>query len=352
MNHSKILLFSFLFSLPAFATNTLTAKIDHQATEQEIQSALQNNLNYHKKLNPHNQTSPFRPVEDTAQFSYILMSEQEPNDEVVNLRKTIAQNLPAGVKLVILANTENVNNVKQEYVSWLKPEQLIVASDSATENGLWARDSFPVPVYDNNQKKVSLVAAKYYRDFNSADAIAASVNKATVAKKDFTFVGGNLIADEDGNCFSVDSYRLFGTTPADLVLAYGCKVHHLMPHVSGIGDVDEVLKPLPGKRILTNAQAYQKDLESWGYQVILLPDIPNSYRTYANSLIVRDTVFMPVYGVPTDDQAKSVYESLGYKVIEIPTNSLSDDMHGSIHCQTMAYPAINESDLLQALTHK
>ncbi len=338
---------SFFFCTETFAGSYF----DHRATEEEIQRAFQSNFEYHKRLaNIPDQRgrATVRPVEDTATFGYVLMSAQEPNSEVTNLRRIIAQNLPAKTKLVILANTDDVDLIKKEYQPWISADRLIIATDNSTENGLWARDSFPVPVYTTNSKKVSLVNAKYYRDFSSGDAVAASVG-AHNQKEEFTLVGGNLIADENGNCFSIDSYRLFGTTSADIIAAYGCKTHHIMPHVSGIGDVDEVLKPLPGKRILTNAAAYKKDLESWGYEVIMLPSISNSYRTYANSLIVGATVFMPSFGVKTDDQAKSVYEKLGYQVIKIQTNSLSDDMHGSIHCQTMAYPPMNQKLLLEAL---
>lgn len=58
---------------------------------------------------------------------------------------------------------------------------------------------------------------------------------------------------------------------------------------------------------------------------------------------------MPSYGVPEDQQAQSVYEGLGYHVIPIASNDLSDEMHGSIHCQTMAYPEMNLAQLLESL---
>jgi|GEM_PF-3356513 len=318
----------------------------HDATPAEIKQADANNAKHH--LPKDLRGAPLRPVEDTAAFAYVLMSAFEEGSEAANLRQTIAEHLPAGVKLVILADNADADSVREKYLQWLPSERLIIAADESTENGFWARDSFPVPVYDDARKKASLVAARYYRDFTSWDAVASSVH-GSVAKKDFTFVGGNLLADEDGNCFSVDSYRLFTVTPQDLAGAYGCKTAHIMPHVHGLGDVDEVLKPLPGKRILTNAAEYKAPLESWGYKVIMLPALPEPYRTYANSLVVRDTVFMPSYNVPADDKARKVYESLGYKVFPIPTVSLSDDMHGSIHCQTMAYPPMPQQALLKAL---
>jgi len=320
----------------------------HEPTFAQIQEAELANAEYHLHAT-FPQTRPFRPVEDTAQFAYVLMSATENSDEVTNLRRTIAQNLPSGVKLVILADASDADSVRAEYSKWISPDRLILATDVSTEDGFWARDSFPVPVYDNASKKASLVAAHYYRDgFRSWDAIAASVH-GPLAQKGFTFVGGNLLADADGTCFSVDSYRLFTVTAADLAQAYGCRQQHLMPHLHGIGDVDEVLKPLPGRRILTNTPEYKPALEKWGYQVVLLPTLAEEFRTYANALIVNKTAFMPTYGVTQDAQARRVYESLGYKVVGIPTIGLSDDMHGSIHCQTMAYPPMRLSDLLASL---
>ena len=117
----------------------------------------------------------------------------------------------------------------------------------------------------------------------------------------------------------------------------------------GIGDADEVLKPLSGHRMLTNAPEYKAQLESLGYKVILLPAVANSYRTYVNSLIIKDTVFMPTYGISADQEATAVYQSLGYKVYGIPSNDLSDNMHGSVHCQSMAYPAMSQQALLDGV---
>lgn len=58
---------------------------------------------------------------------------------------------------------------------------------------------------------------------------------------------------------------------------------------------------------------------------------------------------MPVYGTTTDDEAAAVYQSLGYKVVRIPSNDMSDNFSGSVHCQTMAYPAMNQADLFSVL---
>lgn len=193
-----------------------------------------------------------------------------------------------------------------------------------------------------------LVSADYFRPFEGARAITESV-KTTMTKVDAVFVGGNLLADSDGQCFSVDSERLYDMTEDVLKSVYGCKKVKFMPHTSGIGDVDEVLKPLSGKRILTTENSYKSTLEGMGYTVIMLPKHEDSYRTYANSLIVGKTVFMPSFGEASDDKAAKVYSDLGYEVVKIRSNTLSDSLLGSIHCQTMAYPRIPEEQLFEAL---
>lgn len=289
----------------------------------------------------------WQPAVDTADFKYVLLSSEAGFSEAANLRYTIARHLPEGVKLVLLVTPGSVEQVRRNYAPYISMDRVIFASANNMANGFWARDAFPVPVTDA-QGRLSLVNAKYYRNFTAGDALARAVG-APIAPQDFTFVGGNLLADENGVCFVVDSYRRFNSTDEDMAQAYGCKALHVMPHAAGLGDVDEVLKPLGGGRMLTNEPSYVANLEAWGYQVVMMPKIPRGYRTYINSLVVGKTVFMPTYGVSTDTDAQKVYEGLGFQVVGIPSNTLSDQMHGSIHCQSMAYPALSEEALLRGL---
>jgi hypothetical protein len=195
-----------------------------------------------------------------------------------------------------------------------------------------------------------LVSAKYFRRFNSSSKIAKGVS-GKMTQQPFTFVGGNILADDDGNCFVVDSSRRFGLKKEDFQSAFGCTEVHFMPFVAGIGDVDEVMKPLPGGKMLTNDEGYKETLTNLGYEVVMLPKL-GGFRTYANSLVVKGTVFMPTYGVSDDSKAAAVYESLGYKVVPIRSNYLSDQLSGSIHCQTMAYPKMDLNQLLESLEAK
>jgi hypothetical protein len=322
----------------------LIRKYSHEPTQAELK-------NVYRETRVESQSEiravDWKPAPEISDYKYVLLSSEAGFSEAANLRYTIAKNLPDGVKLVLLVTNSNAEQVKRTYSQYISPDRLILAKDSSIEGGFWARDSFPYPVVDP-QGKLSLVAAKYYRTFRSSPAIASSLG-VNMIRANFTFVGGNLMADDNANCFTIDSYRRFTTTENDLYNVYGCKKVYILKRYSGIGDVDEVVKVMSNNLVLTNTPEYINDFKAWGYNVIMMPAVPNSYRTYINSLIIGKNVFMPTYGIATDEKAKKVYEDLGYTVFGIPSNILSDDMHGSVHCQSMAYPAMDEQQLLNSL---
>ncbi|MCB0411670.1 MAG: hypothetical protein KDD22_04045, partial [Bdellovibrionales bacterium] len=155
------------------------SKFSHQATVAEKAAAIAHNQEILKNNVIFEMGSPdWRPVMDASDFGYVLMSSEEANySEVSDLRRTIAENLPEGVKLVILTSRNEERHIRNRYLEWISSDRLIIASDDDpyVSNGFWARDSFPVPVVNSRTGEFSLVASKYYRRFNSADAISQSV---------------------------------------------------------------------------------------------------------------------------------------------------------------------------------
>lgn len=332
-----LLALSLLFSSSAFA-------ISHQATNEEIADAIAHNASLRAQglLAGGQESLVLRPVEEYADFGYVLLSAETSSlSEAAELRKIIAKNLPEHVKLVILTSEGEATRTRATYEQWIPRDRLIIAVHPTYRNGFWARDSFPVPVVMKQQNNLGLVAARYFRNFEGHQAISETVKNKNLMNKSFRFVGGNLLADHEGNCFVVDSTRMFGLTREDILQNYGCASLEMLPHEAGIGDVDEVIKPLPGKRMLTNESSYVPRLRELGYEVIMLPDLEERYRTYVNALVVGNRVFMPTYGVEEDAEATRVYEQLGYQVVPIRSNTLSDSYLGSIHCQTMAYPKMD-----------
>lgn len=343
MSKTASLIVGLLFSFNALA------QLSHKATNEELQW-LYNHPKYSESRYYIMDNPNWQPSMDVAKFKYVLFSGLATNKEAQFLKEQIIKNLPQGMKAVILSEPSSLASHRNTFLKLTTTDKVIFASSDYAQNGTWARDAFPVPVVDVNGA-TSLIGAKYFRNFDGNNPIATSI-KFNLKQYSFVFVGGNILSDEKGVCFIVDSSRRFNSTENDYYAAYGCKDVHLMTHVSGIGDIDEVLKPIGNNTILTNTPEYIDQLKSWGYNVVALPSAKTpSYpnRTYNNSLILNGTVFMPVYGTTTDDEAAEIYENLGYKVVRIPSNDMSDNFSGSVHCQTMAYPAMNQADLFSVL---
>jgi agmatine/peptidylarginine deiminase len=342
------LLIGFLFVIQSQAGGIPFGKSEksHNITAQEYLKLMSNPQNFVPRLYP--KDSPdWHPTLDVAQFKYVLVTGSASNDEALYLKHAIAQNLPADMKMVVVVTAGSLKSYQKEYAQYLSSDRIIFATTPSASGGTWARDAFPVPVTHKDGTS-SLIGAKYYRPFSGHADIAASI-AYSIQQFSFTFVGGNILADENGTCFIVDSFRRFTSTENDYKSAYGCKEVHLMKHVGGLGDIDEMIKPLGNNTILTVTPKYVDQLKTLGYNVIEFPTAATpsyDYRTYANSLVLNGTVFMPTYGISKDVDAQAAYEKLGFKVVGIPSNELSDSYHGSVHCQTMAYPDMNLATFL------
>ncbi|PIT99502.1 MAG: hypothetical protein COT74_10910 [Bdellovibrionales bacterium CG10_big_fil_rev_8_21_14_0_10_45_34] len=291
--------------------------------------------------------APLRPVEETAKFKYLLMSGYHYNNDFT-MKRLIVENLPKDIILVLLMTPEDEEAVVKKFGEWIPAKRIITVKHADAKKGFWARDAYPFPVYLKNGRDIGLVSARYFRQFEAYGSLADAV-QAPVVRSRLYLVGGNVLADEKGRCFSVGSARLYNLNGAQLKELYGCKTTTILPWITGIGDVDEVLKPLPNNVMLTTEKQYVHTLESLGYNVTMLPK-STGYRTYANSLIIGKTVFMPSYSSEQDAAAVAVYEGLGYKVVPVESTGISDNWTGSIHCFTMAYPDISLDKLVKAIT--
>ncbi len=343
--------FIFLFSRVVFAQEVVSQSLPKSIlSEQKYRELGQENEILQRSFRNQriSEQRPLRPATDFDEFHYFLMS-AEFSFSSREMKKTIVENLPARMKLVLLTSPGNERRVIRDYRKWIDPSRIIVATHRTAHNGFWSRDSFPYPVYLDSSLKLGLVASRYDREFSAHDEIAKAAKSSKQMRKwSHVFVGGNLLADENGRCFVVESVRLFSLRDETLINAYGCTAVHRLKHLSGIGDVDEVIKILPGKRVLTTREEYRSLLEGLGYQVFMLPQL-SSYRTYANSILIDNIVIMPKFDREEDEQAQKVYESLGYRVFPVPSSEISMGGLGSVHCATMAYPKIDEEVLMRSL---
>ncbi len=342
---------SFFFVLSLFFSTVSFAEITRKSqTEEELSRALQINQLHEAKARTIKPTEG-QPALETDRFQYLLINGDDLGiNNLKELQQTFATHLPKDMKLIVVVESYEADNIKKKFLQWTPSNRLIVASGENLGDTLWARDSYPYPVYKDQSKTVELVAHRYFRFYDANQLITQSVKSENVLEVDFVAVGGNLMAAANGDCFIVQSSRAFGLSDTSYKAGFRCGSVIRLPYLAGIGDVDEVIKVLPNNVILTNQTQYVNTLEDLGYKVEMLPQSKTGdKRTYANSVIINKTVFMPIYGDKEDDEAKAVYEKFGYKVIGIQSDYLSDNMYGSLHCLTMAYPPINQDRLLKSL---
>lgn len=292
--------------------------------------------------------SPLRPVGDYEDYEYLLMSASHFPQDNIQVKQTIVQNLPSSIKLIVVAKPDQEAAARAQFGQWIAPDRLTVVTHESANSGFWARDAFPYPAFTDTQGHVMLVGTRYFRRDYAANAVVASAVNMPLNQTRYFFVGGNLLADEWGQCFVIDSARLYNLTAEHMRTMYGCAQTEILPHLSGIGDVDEVLKLLPGKKALTPIPEVATRLREMGYDVTMLPRLTGN-RTYANSVILDGTVFVPGYGGPEDAVAKAAYEQFGLTVVLVDSIALSDQGAGSLHCITATYPKMPMATVLNAL---
>lgn len=272
-----------------------------------------------------------RPFAEYEKARYLLLS----GDFSFNSRQAkleMVRNLPAGVTVIILSESQNANQLTQIFSQVINPNRFRVLNIPSGAS-FWARDYLPVPVYSAKTSRPALVDAKYFHHFEP-DQWVANFFGTTLFAHAYYYEGGNFMADAAGNCVLVDKQ----IPDAVFNNYYGCRTVLKLPHVAGIGHIDERLKFLSDKTVLTDTAQYVGPLENSGYEVILLPRPQTSFGTYANSLLINGTLFLPVYGESTDARAIETYENQGLRVIPLRSNELSSSGKGSIHCITMTYP--------------
>ncbi len=129
-------------------------------------------------------------------------------------------------------------------------------------------------------------------------------------------------------------------------------IHHIDMHMKLLDEETLLIGQYPVNRadyaVIENTVAYLATLlNCYGrhYRIIRIPMPPDAsgrypdngsnYLTYTNSLIINKTVLVPIYSLPTDQQALQVYRDAmpGYTVISYDCNAIIPQL-GAIHCIT------------------
>lgn len=201
---------------------------------------------------------------------------------------------------------------------------------------------------DEKTSSLALVDARYYYPFEP-DTDIGTLFGAPVSSHKFNFEGGNFMANHKGHCVMVNNSSHAKIPDSIFQNMYGCKQIDRLPHLEGIGHVDEHVRFVSEDTVLTDLPEYKKTLEASGLKAVLLPRPNTEMETYVNSLVVNGVAIVPTFGEKTDAEALKVYESVGLKAFGADSLSLSNDGEGSIHCITMTYPDVPFAMVLKSL---
>lgn len=293
-----------------------------------------------------------RPFADYEKTGYVFISDSFTFGSQ-SAKEAIAANLPKDVTLVVFM--EDVTSIRaaslrQSYEKFVTPDRLKLVALEDASDGFWARDGLPVPVIEASGA-LGLVDAKYYYPFEPDKQVGLAFD-SQVRSHRFNFEGGNFMANHMGHCILVNNNSHSRIPDAIFETLYGCSKIQRLPHVSGIGHIDEHVRFISEDTVMTDLPSYKKALEAAGLKTILLPRPENEIETYVNSLLVNGVAIVPVFGQPTDKEALDIYTAAGIKAVAGDSKDLSNYGEGSIHCITMTYPPVALKTLLKSIGAK
>ncbi|WP_020584091.1 agmatine deiminase family protein [Endozoicomonas elysicola] len=261
----------------------------------------------------------------------------EPTYEARGMKRKLARKLPNGVDLVVYTTADRTDHIRANYGPLVGDERLhVLHVPRGGKNLLWARDNLPIPVIGKTGE-LKLISGKN-PFFQPDEALAHFLDAELVSQPHYDVIGGNFMADSKGNCVVVNNEDTQMIPDRIYSHYYGCNTTIRLEHIAGVGHTDEVVKFIDSNNVVTDQPAYQQRFEKLGYTVTLLPQPENEYETYVNSVIVRNTLFMPTFDQPTDEEAKQIYKKLGFKVVTSRSKKLSNELEGSFHCITSTFP--------------
>lgn len=229
-------------------------------------------------------------------------------------------------------------------------------------NSIWIRDYAPIWLQCNETQEFKLANFPYganhfgksEKDDNFSYKLSEIVGlpiELDFPRKEvpFYFDGGNIFVDEDKNCFTAIREDDPPLEFRERLLAHiNCENLIAMNGIPSekTGHVDTFLKILPAKKALLASyqnQAYKIEmdknksvLESLGYEVIEIPQSDNenyAHWSYLNSIIIEEKAFVPQYSLDEDEKALKIYEEIGFTVIPIKASQIIKE-NGSLHCIT------------------
>lgn len=319
---------------------------------------------------------PNGAIPETEPTSTIVMADSHGFLPVWEVHQKILKNLPKGVN-AILIRPPNISQAFDKKIQEMIDSHRLKFLEIPLADS-WARDFLPETVRVGDELK--LVDFKYSREVSEAASIAfAKEINLEIQQVPLNIQGGNILVDDKLTLYTTDrvlseneqipnvkTEDLQGEIKRILKEALGVKEVVIFPKLPGesTGHIDMYAKYV-GKNIFVVGDSEISErksvldsvvgqLKARGYTVkrirnarIGVSEEEGRVYSYINSLIANGTIYVPSFYDPNysftesaksyDDEAKKVYEDLGFKVVMVPSYMLIE-LGGSIHCLTKQIP--------------
>ena len=282
---------------------------------------------------------PLRPFAEYEPAGFVVMSARD-DFGAASAKRTLARHLPAGVTLVLYGSDDPRQRAAalESYAPFIAADRVRYLVVRKAGVGFWTRDGLPFPAVDQDGRLV-LIDARYRSGFEPDADLAAFLDVPLLAHGR-RFDGGNLVANDRGDCLIVQAGSAKSMPDAVFASHYGCRAVVRLPRDGGMGHADERVRFVDAGTVLTDAAAYVAPLAARGFRVVLLPRADGRRESYVNSLVINGTAFVPQFRRSTDGQALEVYRRVGLTAVGLDARTLAGRGHGSIHCITMSYPRL------------
>lgn len=240
-------------------------------------------------------------------------------------------------------------------------------------DAFWTRDYGPIPVALEDGTP-GFVDARYYPNRRRDDAVPTLMSRyfgVDAYRPDLATEGGNFMTNGEGLCVVTEwllqeNPNLSRTQVETIKRDYfGCQRLVVLERMDGegtghvdmfakfldedtvmVGSYDPIEEPQNAGILDRNADRLREIRLADGsnLEVVRVPmpraDYP-VFRSYTNSLIVNDTVVVPIYEADRrfESRALQVYRDnmpAGYRIVTVPADDVIE-LGGAVHCTTMGF---------------
>ena len=317
---------------------------------------------------------PSEPVGSFAEFAPVQALVMRPGGSIGAFHKGILQGAAGHVERIVIIHGAGKGGALLAAVEALGLDPVgFQFLDVGDTDAVWTRDYGPIS-HLTLGGEVGFVDFRYYHGRHWDDAVPTKLAAAwgiNVFRPSMSYEGGNFMADAAGTCYATEKIyqQNAGHSEEEIdqwMREYaGCRqiVSLIRPKGLGTGHIDMFAKLMDSNTVIVgaydpalqaeNAALLDEDVAlleavttegGESLQILRIPlpwDESGIWYTYTNSLIVNDTVLVPVYSKFKDlqEQALAVYETAAPQLsIHVVNSDATIPSGGAIHCVTMTVP--------------